>query len=73
MNPFTVDTKIQDVASNVRHELYIINALLMSLEVCSDVQFDGCKEEEASLIDVTRERLGQLITHAENVAKGEAS
>lgn len=69
MNPFSA--KIQDVASNVRHELYILNALLVSLEICSDVQFEDCEQEAASLIDVARERLGLLLTHADNAAKGE--
>lgn len=70
MNPFTADAK-QDVASNVRHELYILNAFLMSLEICSDVMFEDCQQEAASLIAVARERLNQLIVHAEETAKRE--
>lgn len=67
MNPFTADAK-QDVASNVRHELYILNAFLMSLEICSDVVFKDCEEEAASLIAVARERLNRLIVYAEEGA-----
>lgn len=73
MNPFTTDRQIQDVASDVRHELFILSVLLVSLAICSDVQFEDCAEEATSLIIVARERLGVLLTHADNAVAGMGS
>ncbi|ODT80614.1 MAG: hypothetical protein ABS76_15665 [Pelagibacterium sp. SCN 64-44] len=69
MNPFTANSSIQNIAGNVRDELYILGALLLSLEICADADFEGCQEEATSLIAAARERLGQLLTHAKNTAK----
>ncbi|WP_116654843.1 hypothetical protein [Pelagibacterium sediminicola] len=70
MNPFLANSNIRDVAGNVRHELYVLSALLLSLEICSDSKFENCAEEAASLIAAARERLGQLLIHADDTAKG---
>lgn len=72
MNPFTANHKIADVASNVRAELYVIGALLLSVEICADSEFKDCENEAATLIAAARERLALLLAHAENTAKGMA-
>jgi hypothetical protein len=62
-----------DIAVSVRAELFVVAALLRSLEICAEEQFSDCAEEADALINDAIFKVKKLIAEADDALRREVA